>query len=407
MQIQEGTHDHIALIVASKNATNHSNNIDENSIGPAAEGIKSNLSHSLDNEPSTEIVPEAHIQELSVREPDESAHSHAVNLMTTEETAESGDITNKVNISDSKQSVDDKTAAAVNEYYVQVGSWKNLNYAKEIFIELKQIYADVHLVEQNGFHKVRISGILSKKNGAMITKKIRRKFNIQSLLVLREQNRTLSEHTPTVADTAPFISDQNPTLADAVRPLIGTSYTKINCYGLIVMGLIKQGIQYYGHDGLGKQLANLALLDGLPEYAYLNGEGLVEKVGETIYSDSIHKISNAREATDIIYTDIAPYLREGLILSFSTTTRGHTGIISRQEDIWTYINSGVIDNQVSPSGLLKGVGEEFLKAEIKNWVVLAFSRKEPLTVTLGQIDTKRLKDFDRLKKANKITAFNM
>jgi len=227
---------------------------------------------------------------------------------------------------------------------------------------------------------------MSKKQGALISENIEEKFNIKSLVVLKKYNTSL---------------------ADAVRPFIGSSYRRMDCYGLIVRGLMNQGVKYHGHGGLREKLENLALLDGLPNNAYLNGEGLIEKVGEKIFSNSIYRISNTREETDKMYSELTPYLREGLILSFSTTTRGHTGIVSRQKDIWTYINSGVIDNQVSPLKLSKGVGEEFLKGEIKNWVVLASDRKEPLTVTLGKIDKNRLQDFDWVKKSNKLTALNV
>jgi hypothetical protein len=38
----------------------------------------------------------------------------------------------------------------------------------------------------------------------------------------------------------------------------------------------------------------------------------------------------------------------------------------------------------------KGVGEERLLPEIRNWLRLAHNRKEPLQITLGQISKKRL-----------------
>jgi hypothetical protein len=303
-----------------------------------------------------------------------------------EEMEESREISKKENVSDSKQSLVKKNAAGSNEYYVQVGSWKNLKYAEEIFIKLKKHYSAVNFVKQNNFYKVRVSGVMSKKQGAIISKDIEGKFKMKSLLVLKIHN---------------------PSLADAVRPFIGTSYTEIDCYGLIVRGLMNQGVQYHGHGGLREKLENLALLDGLPNNAYLTGEGLVEKAGTKLFSNSIYRISNTREESDKIYSEITPYLREGLILSFSTTTRGHTGIISRQEDDWTYINSGVIDNQIFSSEVSEGVGEEFLKAEIENWIVLASSRKEPLTVTLGQIDENQLQDSDWLKKTIKLTALTI
>jgi len=176
------------------------------------------------------------------------------------------------------------------------------------------------------------------------------------------------------------------TLADAVKPYIGTPYKKIDCYGLIVRGLQNQGIQYSGHGGIREKLEALAVRNGLPENAYFSGEGLVEKAGRKVYSKALTHVSGSGEKADEIYSEMLPFLREGFILSFSTPSQGHTGIVARQGEEWTYINSGIIDNQVSPLNLSKGVGEEFLKAELNNWLVLAAKNKEPLTVTLGHIE---------------------
>jgi hypothetical protein len=175
------------------------------------------------------------------------------------------------------------------------------------------------------------------------------------------------------------------TLADAVKPYIGTPYEEIDCYGLIVRGLQNQGIQYRGHGGIREKLKALAVRNGLPGNAYFSGEGLVEKAGIKVYSKELDHVSGSREKTDEIYSEMMPFLREGFILSFSTPTQGHTGIVARHGEEWTYINSGVIDNQVTPLNLSKGVGEEFLKAELNNWLVLAAKKKEPLVVTLGHV----------------------
>jgi len=384
LQLQESKQNQTALIVVGTNSgTIYTENIDDGSKDSIADFIKSSPPYYIGRIQSVELVQEVQNQDISVRGPFESVHSHTVNDKTREEIR---DISKKEEVSDSKQSLVKKNATVSNEYYVQVGSWKNLNYAEEILTKLKKHYSAVNLVKQNNFYKVRVSGVMSKKQGAIISKNIEGKFKMKSLLVLKTHN---------------------PTLADAVRPFIGTSYTEIDCYGLIVRGLIKQGVQYYGHGGLREKLENLALLDGLPKNAYLTGEGLVEKAGTKLFSNSIRRISNTREELDKIYSEITPYLREGLILSFSTTTRGHTGIISKREDDWTYINSGVIDNQIFSSEVSERVGEEFLKAEIKNWIVLASSRKEPLTVTLGQIDKNQLQDSDWLNKTIKLTALNI
>lgn len=187
-------------------------------------------------------------------------------------------------------------------------------------------------------------------------------------------------------------------LADAVKPYIGTPYNQIDCYGLVVRGLENQGVKYNGHGGLREKLENLAARNGRPGNAYFTGEGLVEQAGLKVYSKSIQSISNPREKTDEIYSEISPYLREGMVLSFSTPTRGHTGVISRQGAEWTYINAGVIDHGISHGRVSKRVGEEVLKAEIKNWCVLAASRKEPLIVTAGHINGSKSDGSGRLKE---------
>ncbi|UCD35542.1 MAG: hypothetical protein JSU90_01550 [Nitrospiraceae bacterium] len=175
-------------------------------------------------------------------------------------------------------------------------------------------------------------------------------------------------------------------LADAVKPYIGTSYKEIDCYGLIVRGLTTQGVKYWGQGGIKEKLENLAMRDGLPRNAYLNGEGLVEKAGKKLFSKFLPRISNTNENAEQVYSELAPYLQKGLILSFSTPTRGHTGVVSRQGKEWTYINSGLIDNQISPGRVSERVGEERLKAEINQWFAFASERNEPITVTLGQVD---------------------
>ena len=380
-----------ALIVAATTTeTLYAENSDDSDEEPIHDFIPSRPPYHIDETQSTELIQEVQNQEIPVIGPFESAHPHtATDKAAEEEMEESSDLSTKGTDSDLKLPLDKKNAAVTHEYYIQVGSWKNFTYAEENFIALKKMYPDVGLVKHNNFYKVRISGVMTKQEGAVISKNIEEKFNVKSLLVLKMQNIP------------------NTSLDDAVRPFIGTSYRKIDCYGLIVRGLINQGVQYHGYGGLREKLENLALLDGLPKNAYLNGEGLVEKAGTIIFSNFIKTISNIREETDKIYFGISPYLREGIILSFSTTTRGHTGIISRWEDQWTYINSGVIDNQITASEVSERVGEEYLKAEIRNWVVLASGRKEPLTVTLGEIDKNQVPDFDWLNTTNKVTAMNM
>lgn len=182
-------------------------------------------------------------------------------------------------------------------------------------------------------------------------------------------------------------------LIDAVKPLIGTSYKKIDCYELVINGITSLGYRYNGQDGIQNSLMNMAVHDRLPANAYLTGEGLIEKTGKTVVSKSYETIDNpARVAGEFIH-DIKPLLKEGRILSFSTLTRGHTGIISKLENQWTFINSGFMDNSVGKSNNTNEVGEEFLTDEIENWFTLAKKQREPLKITIGAFDKKKLAMF--------------
>ena len=98
---------------------------------------------------------------------------------------------------------------------------------------------------------------------------------------------------------------------------------------------------------------------------------------------------------------MAAHLEKGNILSFSTETRGHTGIVSNKNGTWTYINSGVIDNPVNKNTTPKGVGEEKLDKEIENWFRLAFKRNESLVITLGKLNQNKLAAYEAGKKLTK------
>ena len=87
------------------------------------------------------------------------------------------------------------------------------------------------------------------------------------------------------------------------------------------------------------------------------------------------------------------FLEQGLLLSFSTGGRGHTGVVSRYGKRWTFLNSGDLDNDVRSATRKKGVGEEDLKAELSNWLRGAERRGEPLRITLGRLNRDKLMAF--------------
>ncbi len=178
-------------------------------------------------------------------------------------------------------------------------------------------------------------------------------------------------------------------LSQAVQPYMGKSYKEIDCYELLVNGLKQLDIPYGGRNGLYSKLTQKALDRGMATNAYLNGEGIVEVAGSTLLSKKYSKLTNWQEHSADLIREIEPLLNTGQILSFSTQTSGHTGIVSRQDDRWTFINSGRLDNTIAEHALDKGVGEEILDKEIRNWFALAHKSGESLRVTLGELDQKK------------------
>lgn len=187
-------------------------------------------------------------------------------------------------------------------------------------------------------------------------------------------------------------------LVKAVEPMIGKTYSDINCYELLVNGLSKLGVRYTGRGGLGRKLMARAMDKGLPMNTYLNGEGLIELSGSKVYGRSFLKINDAAGQAKKVIQEIAPHLEKGSVLSFSTESRGHTGIVSNKNGKWTFINSGVMDNPVDSIIAPKGVGEEKLKEEIENWFHLAAERNESLVITLGKFNQNKLAAFGENKE---------
>ena len=179
-------------------------------------------------------------------------------------------------------------------------------------------------------------------------------------------------------------------LVKAIKPYIGKPYKEMNCFELVARGLEGVGIQYYGRDGLGERLVKMATEKGLSRNHYLTGEGLIETSGSRIYSKSVPRIRDSKTEARKVYQEVKPFLHEGLILSFSTPTRGHTGIVSQKGQNWTYINSGHMDHRLEGRAS-RGVGEEFLSAEIRNWFRLAAKREETLQITVGRLDEDKLR----------------
>jgi len=189
---------------------------------------------------------------------------------------------------------------------------------------------------------------------------------------------------------APF-----PGLDQAVGGFIGTSYSRMNCYELLVGGLERMGVQYGGKHGLPRHLVDQASREGKPSYSLHSGEGLTRAIGSDVFMESIPRVSRVNSQARAVMEKMTDVLQEGQILSFSTPTRGHTGVISRKGDNWTFINSGVMDHNLAGKNGGRAVGEERLNEEIKNWFRRAQKEGNGLTITLGEVDSTKLSRFQR------------
>ena len=201
---------------------------------------------------------------------------------------------------------------------------------------------------------------------------------------------TKSEGVPisSTVEKKPSHTTQN--LSEAVKGYLGTPYDQINCYELLVKGLKQLDIPYSGKNGLFAQLTQMALDRGMAPNAFLNGEGIIEAAGSLVLSKNYALLKNWENEAAALINEIEPLLDHGQILSFSTERRGHTGIVSTHNNEWTFINSGRLDNSIEPGRLSKGVGEELLEEELRNWFKVAHESGETLSVTLGNLNQHKI-----------------
>ncbi len=211
-----------------------------------------------------------------------------------------------------------------------------------------------------------------------------------------------------VSEKAPIPSatiSENPApssqgLDQAVGAFIGTSYSRMNCYELVVGGLKRMGVQYGGSNGLSRHLVQQAYREGKSSYSLHSGEGLIGAIGSGVFMETIPRVSRVNSQARAVMKKMADVLQEGQILSFSTPNSGHTGVISKKGESWTYINSGVMDHNMAGKNGGRAVGEERLNEEIKNWLRRAQKDGNPLTITLGEVDSTKLSRFQRNPSVN-------
>lgn len=215
-------------------------------------------------------------------------------------------------------------------------------------------------------------------------------------MMLAQQTRREAAPEPAplpVADDGPDPGRVPADLVDSARQFIGRDYEQMDCYELLVGGLTEMGVQYAGKGGLHEHLVRQASSRGLARNNYLNGEGLVSAAGTDVFKSTFHRVEDPAGTADQVMARLEPMLEQGQILSFSMRNRGHTGVVSRVDDQWTFINSGRMDNNLAGENGTKAVGEESLKAELVNWFKRSNREKQALQITLGRLDMDRLSMF--------------
>ena len=184
-----------------------------------------------------------------------------------------------------------------------------------------------------------------------------------------------------------------PELNQAVAAYCGNSYNQMDCYELVVQGLKDLGVDYGGREGLQQALMAKAEQEGRPSNAYLTGEGLISASGRHVYQAAFHPPEDPQAKADALFAELSGNLEPGMVLSFSTPNRGHTGVIGRQGQAWTFINSGLIDNPVGQAGTEYGVAEEDLRKELANWLRRSAADGQTLQVSVGVLDPSKLAAF--------------
>ena len=196
---------------------------------------------------------------------------------------------------------------------------------------------------------------------------------------------------PTLEDKAQAETSASASLSQAVAAYRGQPYSSLDCYELVVQGLKDLGVQYSGRQGLQNALIQEAKSNNLPLNALLTGEGLISSLGRPVAQTSLTPhTSDVRQQAEEMLASWQNRLEPGMIVSFSTPSRGHTGVLSSHQDKWTFINSGQIDNSIHADENGQQVGEEDLLQELENWIQRAAEENSRLQVTIGRLEQEKL-----------------
>lgn len=73
--------------------------------------------------------------------------------------------------------------AGAKKYIVQVGAWKNGEYAETALELVRGFYPEALIVEEGGFHKIRIKRMMDRQEGMLAVADLEEKFNLRPILI--------------------------------------------------------------------------------------------------------------------------------------------------------------------------------------------------------------------------------
>ncbi len=114
-----------------------------------------------------------------------SAPTSGVELVNLADLEDLAELPEEEQTSDSETVPADLEHTVIEQYYVQVGSWKNPDFAQTVLNDLKRYYPDTYVYKENNYYKLRIPDVTSKEEGAAISKDIAKRFSIKSIVVLK------------------------------------------------------------------------------------------------------------------------------------------------------------------------------------------------------------------------------
>jgi hypothetical protein len=90
-------------------------------------------------------------------------------------------------------------------YFVQVGAWKNFDYAKIMLAQLQKEYPETYIMPKDNFQIIMIPGLETETQGLTVSKSIKSKFDLDPLLILGDTYSPATEN----ADEHDALQDDN------------------------------------------------------------------------------------------------------------------------------------------------------------------------------------------------------